>query len=92
MLIYNFVPINAPTWNEYIDKILSLIELYPSKNTLWMPFFIFIPQKILYKICIWIGHLFPAFLIDVVNICMNRRPRYCKCVCLLFTLLYVRHI
>jgi len=35
MLIYNFVSIDAPTWKEYGDnKMLSLIELYPSKSAL----------------------------------------------------------
>jgi len=87
MLIYNFVSIDAPTWKEYIDKMLLLVELYPLKNALWMPFIIIIQQKILYKICIWLGHLFPAFLIDAVNICMNRRPRYCKCVSVIFIII-----
>jgi len=31
MLIYNFVSIDAPTWKEYGDKMLSLIELYLQK-------------------------------------------------------------
>jgi len=62
------VSINAPIWKVHSDKMLSLIKLYPSKNALWMPFNIIRSQKILnyikyikYKICIWLGHLFPAF-------------------------------
>jgi len=74
MLIYNFVSIDAPSWQEYADKMVSLIKLYPSKDALWIPYMKFISQEILYKICIWLGHLFPAFLIDAVNICINR-PR-----------------
>jgi len=66
MLIYNFVSMNAPTWNEYSNEMLSLIKLYPSKDALWIPAMKFIPQEILYKICIWLGHLFPAFLLDAV--------------------------
>ncbi|XP_011705929.1 PREDICTED: putative fatty acyl-CoA reductase CG5065 [Wasmannia auropunctata] len=78
MLIYNFVSIDAPTWNEYINKMISLNKLYPVKEIIWMPLLKIIRQKVLYKICIWIGHLLPAFLMDAVNICMNRRPRMWK--------------
>jgi len=86
MLIYNFVSVDAPTWQEYGDKMVSLIKLYPSKDALWIPHMKFISQKILYKICIWLGHLFPAFLIDAVNICMNR-PRYCKCTYIIYIII-----
>jgi len=87
MLIYNFVSIDAPTWQEYADKMVLLIKLYPSKDALWIPSMKFISQKILYKICIWLGHLFPAFLIDAVNICMNRRPRYYKCTYIIYIIM-----
>ncbi|XP_011700623.1 PREDICTED: uncharacterized protein LOC105457578 [Wasmannia auropunctata] len=77
-LIYNFVSMDSPTWYEYVNKMFSLNKLYPFKEAIWIPFFKLIPHKVLYKICIWLGHLLPAFLMDAVNICMNRRPRLWK--------------
>lgn len=79
MLIYNYISAaNSPTWSEYINKILCINQKYPLKNSIWLPYIFLIPREIPYTICIWLGHLLPAFLIDGVRICTGRRPRYCR--------------
>lgn len=79
MLIYNFVPsADSPTLGEYMYKVIDINKTYPLCKIQWYPFVITLQQKILYRICIWFGHLLPALLVDAVSICMNHRPRYCR--------------
>ncbi|KAM0735557.1 putative fatty acyl-CoA reductase [Formica fusca] len=79
MLIYNYISAaNSPTWSEYINKILCINQKYPLKNSMWLPYIFLIRREIPYTICIWLGHLLPAFLIDGVRICTGRRPRMWK--------------
>ena len=76
MLIYNFVsPIDGPTWSEYCNTVLSANKIYPLNTTVYWPFMIFIKRTILYKICIFFGHILPAILMDVASICTKRSPR-----------------
>ncbi|XP_024875769.1 fatty acyl-CoA reductase wat-like [Temnothorax curvispinosus] len=39
---------------------------------------IYIQHKILYRICVWLGHFLPALIIDAISICINRSPRMWK--------------
>ncbi|KAL6437909.1 hypothetical protein ACFW04_004313 [Cataglyphis niger] len=79
MLIYNYNSAsNSPTWSEYINKILCENQKFPLKDSIWLPFIFLIPREIPYKICIWLCHLLPAFLIDGIRICMGRRSRMWK--------------
>lgn len=79
MLIYNFVPpVDAPTLGEYFYKIADIAETYPLQRIQWLPFIIMLRRKMLYRICIWLGHLLPALLVDAISICINHRPRYCR--------------
>lgn len=77
MLIYNNpAAANAPTWGEYINKIICLNQKHPLKDSMWLPFVFLVPGEITYKIGIWFCHLLPAFFVDSVRICIGRRPRY----------------
>ncbi|EFN66892.1 Fatty acyl-CoA reductase 1 [Camponotus floridanus] len=79
MLIYNNTTApNAPTWGEYINKIICLNQKYPLKDSMWLPFVFLVPGEITYKIGIWFCHLLPAFFVDSVRICVGRRPRMWK--------------
>ncbi|XP_039305576.1 fatty acyl-CoA reductase wat [Solenopsis invicta] len=78
-LIYNFVsPIDGPTWSEYSTIILSANKMYPLNNSIYLPFIILVRHTILYKICIFFGHILPAFFMDVASICIKRSPRMRK--------------
>lgn len=79
MLIYNFVsPTDGLTWREYTSILLNknLNKKYPLHNAMYIPLMTNIKHKILYKICIWFGHFFPALLVDITSLCINRKPRY----------------
>ncbi|XP_024868018.1 fatty acyl-CoA reductase wat-like isoform X3 [Temnothorax curvispinosus] len=79
MLIYNFVPpADAPTIGEWFYKIADITKTYPLPKAQWRPFVIMLQRKMLYRICIWLGHLLPALLVDTISICMNYRPRMWK--------------
>ncbi|XP_067213507.1 putative fatty acyl-CoA reductase CG5065 isoform X1 [Linepithema humile] len=76
MLIYNSVsPNDMPKWGQYINYVHILCERYPCNNIIWLPHTIFVRQKIIYKICIWLAHLLPAFLVDMARVCMGRKPK-----------------
>lgn len=77
MLIYNnpTAP-DAPTWSEYINRMICINQKYPLKDSIWFPFIFLVPGEKTYKIGIWFYHLLPAFLVDSVTICIGRRPRY----------------
>ncbi|TGZ35771.1 fatty acyl-CoA reductase wat-like [Temnothorax longispinosus] len=78
-LIYNFVsPVDGPTWNDYRNAIVDTNKTYPLYNAKYFPFMIYIQHKILYRICVWLGHFLPALIIDAISICINRSPRMWK--------------
>ncbi|XP_071570403.1 fatty acyl-CoA reductase wat-like [Temnothorax nylanderi] len=78
-LIYNFVsPVDGPTWNEYRIAFVDINKMYPLYDAIYFPFMVYVPHKILYRICVWLGHFLPALLIDAVSICINRSPRMWK--------------
>ncbi|XP_071651510.1 putative fatty acyl-CoA reductase CG5065 isoform X2 [Temnothorax longispinosus] len=78
-LIYNFVsPVDGPTWNEYRNAFVDTNKTYPLYNAKYFPFMIYVQHKILYRICVWLGHFLPALIIDAISICINRSPRMWK--------------
>lgn len=77
MPIYNFVSsIDGPTWNEYFHVLFETNKKYPLHKAIYFPFLVCFQYKIPYIICICLGHLLPALLVDAANICLNRKPRY----------------
>ncbi|XP_077258851.1 fatty acyl-CoA reductase wat-like isoform X3 [Temnothorax americanus] len=78
-LIYNFVsPVDGPTWNEYRNAFVDTNKMYPLRDAIYFPFMVYVQHKILYRICVWLGHFLPALLIDAISICINRSPRMWK--------------
>lgn len=77
MLIYNYTSSDdAPNWRKYFNKMVSLTEIYPSSNCVWLPMVYASRHKLLFRIAMWPMHFLPALLMDAASICRGLEPRY----------------
>ncbi|XP_032686166.1 fatty acyl-CoA reductase 1-like isoform X4 [Odontomachus brunneus] len=80
MLIYNSVSTkDAPLFlGDYITHMRLNATKYPTKDCYWLPVFTSVRNKIIYKICIWFGHLLPALFIDIFQKFTSAQQRLWK--------------
>ncbi|XP_032686164.1 fatty acyl-CoA reductase wat-like isoform X3 [Odontomachus brunneus] len=80
MIIYNSVSTNdAPLFmGDYTNHIRLNVRKYPTKHCYWMPTITLVKNKIIYKMCIWFGHLLPALFIQIFQQCIGARQRIWK--------------
>ncbi|XP_032686153.1 putative fatty acyl-CoA reductase CG5065 [Odontomachus brunneus] len=80
MLIYNSVSTNnAPLFmGNYVNYHRLIVQKYPMKHCYWMPTITVVKNKIIYKMCIWFGHLLPAIFIEIYQKCIGARQRIWK--------------
>lgn len=74
--VYNYVSSveNPMTWGEF--KQLNLIQgiHYTSSNAIWCPYNVAVTSRHLYTLLIFLLHIIPAALVDLVSLLSGKKP------------------
>ncbi|KAM3955664.1 fatty acyl-CoA reductase wat [Aphomia sociella] len=78
--IYNYVSSveNRITYGDFMEKNIARVEKYPTLNAVWYMSLILTKSVIMYKIYIFLLHLLPGVMFDVVAVCLGRKPKMMK--------------